>query len=67
VNETQNENGNIGKEADMQRRLMWTALIVTALALMLSPAGWAEEGVSANEIQIGQWGPQTGPAAAWGQ
>ena len=26
----------------------------------------AEEGVSDTEIHIGQWGPQTGPAAAWG-
>ncbi len=24
------------------------------------------EGVTATEIHIGQWGPQTGPAAAWG-
>jgi len=27
---------------------------------------WAEEGVTDTEIHIGQWGPQTGPAAAWG-
>jgi len=26
----------------------------------------AEEGVTDTEIHIGQWGPQTGPAAAWG-
>jgi len=26
----------------------------------------AEEGVSDTEIHIGQWGPQTGPAAPWG-
>ncbi len=50
----------------MKRRLIWTVLMVTVLALTFSPTGWAEEGVSATEIQIGQWGPQTGPAAAWG-
>jgi len=27
---------------------------------------WAEEGVTDTEIHLGQWGPQTGPAAAWG-
>ncbi|MBW1801859.1 MAG: ABC transporter substrate-binding protein, partial [Deltaproteobacteria bacterium] len=26
----------------------------------------AEEGITDTEIHIGQWGPQTGPAAAWG-
>jgi branched-chain amino acid transport system substrate-binding protein len=26
----------------------------------------AEEGVTDTEIHLGQWGPQTGPAAAWG-
>ena len=28
--------------------------------------GLAEEGVTDTEIHIGQWGPQTGPAAPWG-
>jgi branched-chain amino acid transport system substrate-binding protein len=32
---------------------------------MLSP-GYCEIGVSDTEIHIGQWGPQSGPAAAWG-
>jgi hypothetical protein len=27
----------------------------------------AEEGVTDTEIHIGQWGPQTGPAAPWGR
>jgi ABC-type branched-subunit amino acid transport system substrate-binding protein len=27
---------------------------------------WAERGVTDTEIRIGQWGPQTGPAALWG-
>jgi branched-chain amino acid transport system substrate-binding protein len=32
---------------------------------MLSP-GYCEIGVTDTEIHIGQWGPQSGPAAAWG-
>lgn len=39
------------------------------LALMLgATAAWAELplGVTDTEIHIGQWGPQTGPAAPWG-
>jgi len=27
---------------------------------------WAERGITDTEIRIGQWGPQTGPAALWG-
>jgi branched-chain amino acid transport system substrate-binding protein len=39
-----------------------------ALVLMGALAGGAaaEEGVTPAEIHIAQWGPQTGPAAAWG-
>jgi ABC-type branched-subunit amino acid transport system substrate-binding protein len=36
------------------------------LGLALSPAVMAERGVTDTEIRIGQWGPQTGPAALWG-
>ena len=32
---------------------------------MLSP-GYCETGVTDTEIHIGQWGPQSGPAASWG-
>ena len=50
----------------MHRKKGW--IIVLALAVVI---GWAigsqaEEGVTATEIHIGQWGPQTGPAAPWG-
>lgn len=43
-------------------------VIVSAIALSLAliPAAWAERGVTDTEIRIGQWGPQTGPAALWG-
>ncbi len=30
------------------------------------PMVQADEGITDTEIHIGQWGPQTGPAAAWG-
>ncbi|MBW1776771.1 MAG: ABC transporter substrate-binding protein [Deltaproteobacteria bacterium] len=42
------------------------AAAVSALVLGLAFGVWAEEGVTDTEIHIGQWGPQTGPAAAWG-
>ncbi|MFH1123293.1 MAG: ABC transporter substrate-binding protein [Pseudomonadota bacterium] len=38
--------------------------LVTVLGLALGAA--AEEGVTDTAIHIGQWGPQTGPAAPWG-
>ena len=38
------------------------AIAVFSLAYTVS----AEEGVTDTEIHIGQWGPQTGPAAPWG-
>ncbi len=48
---------------------MKKALVVLSCLVFLSafivPAG-AEEGITDTEIHIGQWGPQTGPAAAWG-
>ncbi|MBC8443855.1 MAG: ABC transporter substrate-binding protein [Deltaproteobacteria bacterium] len=40
-------------------------LVVCTVFLMVGN-GIAEEGVTDTEIHIGQWGPQTGPAAAWG-
>jgi len=42
--------------------------VVLGAVLMLGLAGQAgaEVGVTDTEIHIGQWSPQTGPAAAWG-
>jgi branched-chain amino acid transport system substrate-binding protein len=47
------------------------ALVLGVLSAILIPAqfGWAADkvrGVTDTEILIGQWGPQTGPAALWG-
>lgn len=44
----------------------WCWLVVMLGMLLMNPASWAEEGVTDTEIRIGQWGPQTGPAAPWG-
>jgi len=48
---------------------MKKVLIVLSCLVFLTafgnPAG-AGEGITDTEIHIGQWGPQTGPAAAWG-
>ncbi|MBU0465226.1 MAG: ABC transporter substrate-binding protein [Proteobacteria bacterium] len=43
-------------------------VLFVSLAFLLSfvPNICAEEGVTDTEIHLGQWGPQTGPAAAWG-
>jgi len=36
------------------------------ISMAVIPVAWAERGVTDTEIRIGQWGPQTGPAALWG-
>jgi len=41
-------------------------LAVAAMVFGLAFGAMAEEGVTDTEIHIGQWGPQTGPAAPWG-
>jgi len=41
-------------------------LLTGTLVFGFFPGVMAEEGVTDTEIHIGQWGPQTGPAAAWG-
>jgi len=41
-------------------------LVVAAMVFGLAFGAMAEEGVTDTEIHLGQWGPQTGPAAPWG-
>jgi len=41
-------------------------LALAAVLLLFSGAAFADRGVTDTEIKIGQWGPQTGPAALWG-
>ena len=47
-----------------------TVIMMSTFALVISlatvPGAMAERGVTDTEIRIGQWGPQTGPAALWG-
>ncbi len=45
---------------------LFTGVLAVVLTLGLSFGVMAEEGVTDTEIHIGQWGPQTGPAAPWG-
>ena len=40
---------------------VWAVLCIAPVAAAAPPAGFDD-----NEIRIGQWGPQTGPAAPWG-
>jgi branched-chain amino acid transport system substrate-binding protein len=52
---------------EMKRR-NWVITLgfVFLLSIALVPVSQAERGVTDTEIRIGQWGPQTGPAALWG-
>jgi branched-chain amino acid transport system substrate-binding protein len=49
----------------MKRKLL-SILFAAAMVFGITVCAMAEEGVTDTEIHIGQWGPQTGPAAAWG-
>ena len=51
------------------KRGYWIVLLACALILsgfMVSVTGAEQRGVTDTEIRIGQYGPQTGPAALWG-
>ena len=50
----------------MRKQKIW--VVVASVMMVLGFGVWAaaEEGVTDTEIHIGQWGPQTGPAAPWG-
>jgi ABC-type branched-subunit amino acid transport system substrate-binding protein len=50
----------------MNRRFLAVLLVTSVLVCGFAIGAMAEEGVTDTEIHIGQWGPQTGPAAAWG-
>jgi len=49
-----------------RRNWVITLGFVLLLSIALVPVSQAERGVTDTEIRIGQWGPQTGPAALWG-
>lgn len=48
------------------KKTLFTVIFCVFLLLGIAPAGHSEVGVTDTEIHIGQWSPQTGPAAAWG-
>ena len=53
----------------MMFKKKWAVLLIAVLAVLwfapMAPAA-NPAGFDDNEIRIGQWGPQTGPAAPWG-
>ncbi len=50
----------------MNRKRPGVLIVFMAIMLCLTFSAFAENGVTDTEIHIGQWGPQTGPAAPWG-
>jgi len=51
----------------LKRTLVFLSLVILAIFLMSTPAlAQKVQGVTDTEVLIGQWGPQTGPAAPWG-
>jgi branched-chain amino acid transport system substrate-binding protein len=52
----------------MRFRALRLVLLLALSTTLSATASWAENviGVTDTEIRIGQWGPQTGPAAPWG-
>ncbi len=50
------------------KRWNWVLVLACAvfMSLAVAPSVLAERGVTDTEIRIGQYGPQTGPAALWG-
>jgi branched-chain amino acid transport system substrate-binding protein len=51
-----------------KRGLMFAGMLFLLVLIGFSGDGWSQavRGVTDTEILVGQWGPQTGPAAAWG-
>jgi branched-chain amino acid transport system substrate-binding protein len=50
----------------MKGKGLWVWLAVLGMVFGSTCPLMAEEGVTDTTIRIGQWGPQTGPAAPWG-
>ncbi len=50
----------------MKKTGFWVLAAMVAMVFGLTFNVMAEEGLTDTEIHIGQWGPQTGPAAPWG-
>ncbi|MBU3915729.1 ABC transporter substrate-binding protein [bacterium] len=50
----------------MKRKRLGVLIVFMMAVLSFTFNTFGEEGVTDTEIHIGQWGPQTGPAAPWG-
>jgi len=50
----------------MKKYFVYVLTVMTLVIFGLAFNTAAEEGITDTEIHIGQWGPQTGPAAPWG-
>lgn len=50
----------------MKKYLVYILTVMALVTFGLAFNAAAEEGVTDTEIHVGQWGPQTGPAAPWG-
>jgi ABC-type branched-subunit amino acid transport system substrate-binding protein len=50
----------------MRKTGYWFLAAMVVMAFGFTLNAMAEEGLTDTEIHLGQWGPQTGPAAAWG-
>ena len=50
----------------MKKRLFVGAAMLMLVLGSIGVAAAENSGITGSEIHIGQWGPQTGPAAAWG-
>jgi ABC-type branched-subunit amino acid transport system substrate-binding protein len=50
----------------MKRIIICLTIIASVLILVSSCAKKMDKGITDDTIKIGQWGPQTGPAALWG-
>jgi branched-chain amino acid transport system substrate-binding protein len=50
----------------MKKYLLCVLAVMMVAVFGFAFSAAAEEGVTDTEIHIGQWGPQTGPAAPWG-
>jgi ABC-type branched-subunit amino acid transport system substrate-binding protein len=49
-----------------KKKLFSVSVWIVFLCVAITPVALAERGVTDTEIRIGQYGPQTGPAALWG-
>jgi len=50
----------------MRRTGYWFLAAMVVMVFGFTFNAMAEEGITDTEIHLGQWGPQTGPAAPWG-